>query len=174
LRRTIPIAITLVALGCAACGSTSSSGSADPSSSSPSSRQTTTASYTGPTIPDGTYRYVDRPADVTRVGYPASQTTTWLGADRRAPIIIKVKGLNCDQFEVSDSGSSDLGNVATLRYVGAHRVYMLDGGGLKQLWYWSGARDAVTFRMIKDVVDDAQNDPRDDRFVFEHTFTKVG
>jgi hypothetical protein len=174
MSRTVPIVILLVALGCTACGSTSSSGSAKPTSTAPPPSRTTNAGYTGPTIPDGTYRYVDKPADVTGVGFPASQIVKWLGADRRAPIIVKVKGLSCDQFEVSDSGSTDLGNVATLRYVGSHRLYMHDGGGLEQLWHWSSTPRAVTFRMIKEVVDDAQNDPRDERFVFDHTFTKIG
>jgi hypothetical protein len=172
--RTVPITILLMALGCTACGSTSSSGSTNPPSAPPSPSDTSKAGYTGPTIPDGVYRYVDKPADVMGAGFPATQTATWLGADHRAPIIVKIKGLSCDQFEVGDSGSADLGNVATLKYIRAHRVYMLDGGGLEQLWHWSSAHGTVTFRLIKDIVDDPQNDPRDDQFVFEHTFTRVG
>jgi hypothetical protein len=177
MRRTIPIAIVLSALGCAACGSSSSAGSAGLTSTAPSSSQTTTTNYTGPTIPDGTYRYVDRPADVIRVGYPTSEVPTLLGADRREPIIFKVSGLQFSVFDDEGSGTG-LGDLGTLRYVGDHLVYMTSHStgcpGCLQLWHWSAPGGSVTLVERKAIRDDTQDDPRDERLVLEHTFGKVG
>jgi hypothetical protein len=176
MNRTIPIVIAAVALGCPACGSPSTSGSAGHATTAPTS-SLTAAGYTGPTIPDGTYRYVDKPADVIRVGYPASRTTALLGTDRREPIVLKVAGLQWSVFDDEGDGTG-LGDLGTYRYVSAHLVYMVSRStgcpGCTQLWHWSAPQGSLTLVERKDVRDDAQNDPRDERLVVEHTYTKVG
>lgn len=181
MRGTIPIAILLAVLGCTACGSTSSTNAADPTSTTPSTTPSTSrtvaATYSGPTIPDGTYRYTITPTDVTRVGYPASRATALLGADHREPIILKISGTRFSVFD-DEGGSTGLGDLGRLRYTHGHLVTMISDStgcpGCSQLWHWSAPGGSVSLVERKDIRDDPQNDPRDERLVLEHTFSKVG
>jgi hypothetical protein len=174
--RTTLIAILLVGLGCAACGSGSSS--TDAASTTPTtSAAATTAAYSGPTIPDGTYRHVLVTADVRRVGFPASADQRILGNDGHEAITLKIQGLQWTEFETADSGAVNLGDVGLFRYRPGHRVFMTSQSvgcpGCQQLWHWSDDRDAVTLRLVKDTIDPIHG-IRMVREIIEHSFTKIG
>jgi hypothetical protein len=175
--RTTLIAILLVALGCAACGSGSSSSAADPPSTTAPTSSTAPAVYSGPTIPDGTYRHVLVAADVRRVGFPTSADQRILGNDGHEAITLKIQGLQWSEFETADNGTANLGDLGLFRYRPGHRVYMTSQSvgcpGCQQLWHWSADGRAVTLRLLKDTIDTV-HDPRMVREIIEHTFKKVG
>lgn len=177
MRATIPIATLLAALGCTACGSTSSTGATDPGPTTPSTSPSVASAYSGPTIPDGSYRYVVTPADVTRVGYPSSRATALLGADNREPIILKISGTRFSVFD-DEGGGTGLGDLGTLRYTHGHLVTMISDStgcpGCSQLWHWAAHGVSMSLVERKDIRDDPRNDPRDERLVLEHSFSKVG
>jgi hypothetical protein len=177
MNRTTVIATLLVALGCAACGSGSSSTATDPTSPTASATSTTPAGYSGPTIPDGTYRHVLVAADVRRVGFPPSANRRILGYDGREAITLKIQGRQWTEFETDDNGDANTGDLGVLRYRPGHRVFMNSQSvgcpGCQQLWHWSADGHVVTLRLLKITIDSA-HDPRMTREIIEHTFTKIG
>jgi hypothetical protein len=140
MNRITVIATLLVALGCAACGSGASSTTSATTGPArhPSSA---TTSYSGPTIPDGTYRHVLVAADVRRVGFPTPADQRILGNDGHEAITLKIQGLQWTEFETDDHGNVNTGDLGVLRYRPGHRVFMNSHSvgcpGCQQLWHWS-------------------------------------
>lgn len=177
MNRTTLIALLLVGLVCTACGSGSSSTTRATTRTTAPPSSATRGSYTGPTIPDGTYRHVLVAADVQKVGFPASARARILGKDGHEPITLKIRGPQWTEFETVDNGDVNTGDLGLLRYRPGHLVFMTSQSvgcpGCQQLWHWSYRRDAVTLRLVKDTVD-PMHGLRMVREIIEHPFIKVG
>lgn len=147
----------------------------DPTTSTPEPAATTsTARWTGETIPDGTYAKTSTMKDVNRLGIPRRHAQDYLGKDGELHVELVLKGdsfaqLGDDDGEVMVQGD---GGASTYDADGNWVTTSNSSGcpGCIATWAWSHNSDTLTLELIDTT---EAGDPLDlliSRLIYEGTY----